>query len=412
MADGGLGVRRGNGSEPLRLAFVCHCLKPDDESAGRIGGAERAAAELLAALRARPDVEVRLLAASAADDRLRFVGFALDTLGELARLARAGEIDAVLFTALPTAWMALLLEPVLRAHRVATGSICHGQDVIWNVAPYQWVVPRMLGALDVVLPVSQATGAHCLDRGVEPRRLQVVANGADLGRFAPPPAPEGRRAILEAAFPDGTRDLGAEDLVLCSVGRQVGRKGHAWFVREVVPRLGPGVRYWLIGDGPEAPAIGAAIREAGVGDRVLRLGAVSDEQLQALYRGADLFVMPNVPIPNDIEGFGLVLVEANLNGLPVLAADLEGPGEVISEGQNGRLAPPLDAEAFARIIGELQADPEGRHALAARAETYAREHIGWAPLAERHLEVLRAARAEMAGAEARAQRSRRLAFSG
>ena len=412
MAADGMGVHAGGRTGRLRLAFVCHCLRPDDESAGRIGGAERAAAELLAALRARGDVEVRLLAASAASDRLKFVSFALNTLAELARLARGGEIDAVLFTALPTAWMALLLQRVFRAHGVASGSVCHGHDVIWDFAPYQWVVPGMLGALDAVLPVSKATGVHCLERGVDPARLHVVANGADLGRFEPPPEPGARRTILEAAFPEETRGLAAGDLVICSVGRQVARKGHAWFAREVVPRLGPQVRYWLAGDGPEAAAIAAASLQAGVQDRLVRLGAVSETRLRALYRGADLFVMPNVPIPNDIEGFGLVLVEANLNGLPVVAADLEGPAEVISEGRNGRLVAPLDAKGFARVIAELACDPAGRHALAARAEVHAREHIGWAPVAERHVQVLGAAAAGLAAGGAGVQPSRRLAFSG
>ena len=389
-----------NGIPPLRLALVCHCLRPEDERAGRIGGAERAAAELLAAFRARDDVEVRLLAASAASDRLKFVGFALQTLRELARLARAGKIDAVLFTGLPTAWMVLLLAPILRANGVASASICHGHDVTWDFAPYQWVVTRMLGVLDIVLPVSQATGAHCLERRVDPSRMLVVANGADLDRFAPPPDPGVRRAILRAAFADETRGLAEDEMVICSVGRQVGRKGHAWFVREVVPKLDPGVRYWLAGDGPEAPSIAAAVMQSGVGDRVRRLGAINEAQLEALYRGADVFVMPNVPIAGDIEGFGLVLVEANLNGLPVVAADLEGPAEVICEGRNGRLIRPLDAEGFARVIGELHQDPEGRHALAARADAYARANLGWAPIAARHAAALRAAHASRMAARA------------
>ena len=231
----------------LRLAFVCHCLRPGDGGAGRIGGAERAAAELLAALRARDDVEVRLLAASAASDRLGFLGFAVRTLVELEGLARAGEIHAVLF------------------------------------------------------------------------------NGADLERFAAPPPFEARRGILSCAFPAETQGLADEDLVICAVGRQVERKGHAWFVREVMPKLAAGARLWLAGDGPEAAAIAAAAGQAGVEDRVLRLGAIPEPQLHALYRGADLMVMPNVPVAGDIEGFGLVLLEANLNGLPVVCADIEGP---------------------------------------------------------------------------------------
>jgi len=84
---------------------------------------------------------------------------------------------------------------------------------------------------------------------------------------------------------------------------------------------------------------------------------------------------------------------------------------VITEGLNGRLAPPLDAGAFVRIIGELQADPEGRAALAAKAEAHARQRLGWEPVAARHVEVLGDARAAKETAAA-VQRSRRLAFSG
>ena len=383
----------------LRLAFVCHCLRPEDGGAGRIGGAERAAAELLAALRARSDVEVRLLAASAASDRLRFAGFAVRTLAELNRLARAGEIDAVLFTAFPTAWMSLCLAPALRRHGVATGAICHGHDITFTLPPYQCLLPKVFSSLDTVLPVSLATGAECLARGVDPAKLQVVFNGADLGRFAAPPPFEARRGVLRCAFPAETQGLADEDLVVCTVGRQVGRKGHAWFVREVMPKLKAGVRLWLAGDGPEAASIAAAARQAGVQDRVLRMGAISEPQLHALYRGADLMVMPNVPVPGDIEGFGLVLLEANLNGMPIVCADIEGPAEVVADGVNGRLVPALDAAAFAQAIERLAADAPERRRLGTLGERFVRETFGWAPVAEQHVEAARRARTRLASAQ-------------
>jgi phosphatidylinositol alpha-1,6-mannosyltransferase len=379
----------------LRLAFVCHCLRPEDGGAGRIGGAERAAAELLAAFKARGDVEVRLIAASAASDRLAFLGFAGRALGELSRLARAGEIDAVLFTAFPTAWMSLFLAPTLRRHGVAMGAICHGHDITFTLPPYQWLLPRVFEALDVVLPVSRATGAECLARGVDPARLQVVFNGADLGRFATQPPFEARRGILSSAFPAEAAELGSDDFVICTVGRQVARKGHAWFVRDVMPRLKEGAKLWLAGDGPEAAAIAAAIRAAGVEARVRRLGAIIDAQLHALYRGADLMVMPNVPVPGDIEGFGLVLLEANLNGLPVVSADIEGPAEVVEDGVNGRLAKALDADAFVQAIEALRSDPAERRRLGIEGERYARETFGWGPVAQQHLEALERARARL-----------------
>lgn len=397
--DGGVMLRaraEGQGSvlpSPLRLAFVSHCLRPADAGAGRIGGAERAAAELLAALRERADARVTPLIASAASDRLRFASFAVRALRKLDRLARSGEIDAVLFTALPTAWMSVFLRPVFAAHGVVSASICHGHDVTWDFPPWQLFVPKVLGALDAVLPVSRATGEHCLSRGQDPARLHVVPNGADMSRFGPPPEPEARRSILRAAFPEETAALGPGSLVLCSVGRQVQRKGHAWFVREAMPRLGADIQLWLAGDGPEAASIEAAARQAGVAQRVRRLGAVPETRLQSLYRGADLFVMPNVPVAGDIEGFGLVMLEANLNGMPVVAADFEGLSEVIAEGVNGRLAPPLDADAFVQAIEALRADPAKRARLGLEGAAYVRRRFGWAPVAERQVELLREARA-------------------
>ena len=200
-------------------------------------------------------------------------------------------------------------------------------------------------------------------------------------------------ARARAIHADGLAD---DALVICSVGRQVRRKGHAWFAGSVMPGLPGDVHLWLVGEGPEAAAIDAAAARAGAAARVRRLGAISDQRLKALYRGADLFVMPNIPVPDDIEGFGLVLLEANLNGLPVVAADLEGVGEVVRDGVNGRLAPPGDADAFATAILKLRDDPRERQRLALKAETHVRHGYSWDSVAERQRGLLMAARRQAA----------------
>ena len=382
----------GPAAGPLRVAFVSHCLTPETQSASRIGGAERAAAELLAALRRRDDLRVTPFTESAADDPLRFLAFAGRTLVQLRTLARARALDAVLFTAMPTAWIGLVLGPALRSAGVVGATICHGHDVIMAFAPYQALVRRTFGALNAVMPVSRATGERCLERGLDPRRMHVTPNGVDIARFSPAPPAQARRAILKAAFPAEAASLPEHGLVLCTVGRQIRRKGHAWFVRQVMPRLPPDVHLWLVGEGPEALAIESAAAAAGVASRVRRLGAAPEAQLVALYRGADLFVMPNIPTPGDIEGFGLVMLEANINGLPAIAADLEGVAEVVTENVNGRLAKAGDAESFVRIILDLRRNEDARRALGARAESHARERFGWAAVAEQHATVLRAAR--------------------
>src|SRR5690625_7613993 len=67
------------------------------------------------------------------------------------------------------------------------------------------------------------------------------------------------------------------------------------------------------------------------------LGRLSEVDLSRLYRGADLFVMPNIPVEGDMEGFGVVMLEAGLSGLPVVASSLEGILDVVEEGNNGHL---------------------------------------------------------------------------
>jgi len=100
-----------------------------------------------------------------------------------------------------------------------------------------------------------------------------------------------------------------------------------------------------------------------------------------------------------------VLLEANLNGLPVVAAELEGVAEVVRDGVNGRLAPPGDADAFAAAILNLRGDSAERQRLALSAEAHVREGYSWNSVAERQMRVLTTAR-RLATAQARAPHQR------
>ena len=86
------------------------------------------------------------------------------------------------------------------------------------------------------------------------------------------------------------------------------------------------------------------------------LGQVSEALLVTLFQGSDLFVMPNIPVAGDLEGFGVVMLEAGLCGLPIVAAELEGIRDVVREGENGVLVSPGDAVAFAGIYGAFKPD--------------------------------------------------------
>jgi len=214
----------------------------------------------------------------------------------------------------------------------------------------------------------------------------VVPNAVDLDRFARVSASHGEPARVPIT---GAPPLPADAFLLVTVGRQVRRKGFVWFIENVMPKLPDRVVFWLAGDGPERQSIEAAIKRTDLGKRVCCLGKISETQLVDLYRRGDLFVMPNIVVPGDMEGFGIVMLEAGACGLPTLAADLEGIRDVIDEGVNGWFAPTEDADAFAARIQTLLDDPDSLREAGDRTAEYVTSAFRWDTAAQRYLDALR-----------------------
>lgn len=315
--------------------------------------------------------------------------FLLYSAWRIVRAAWSDSVDVVLFSSMVTASLAAPLGGFLGRRGVRTAAIVHGLDVTTPFPPYQWFVPKVFAALDAILPVSRATQQACLDRGASPNQLCVVPNGIDVTRFDAPSDRSQARRALEAGLGEPTPDPPPNALLLCSVGRQVKRKGTAWFVHNVMPRLPSNVHYWIAGDGPQLPAIREAVQRHALHEQVKVLGRISNENLGRLYKGADLFIMPNVPVENDMEGFGIVLLEAGLCGTPAIAARLEGIKDVIRDGTNGHLVPPEDPTAFVEAIQTYGEDPDALGRAARRARTYTEETFGWPAVADTYVSTLR-----------------------
>jgi phosphatidylinositol alpha-1,6-mannosyltransferase len=251
----------------------------------------------------------------------------------------------------------------------------------------------------------------CLDRGIRPEKLRVIPNGVDpaLGDVTPDPA---FRPQLEAR-------LGlclSQRRILVNVGRAVQRKGLSWFVREVMPRLPRDVVLLLVGPRfPELkwlfrglarqpfglpaqatrvlglpvdePDILEAIRQTGLQERVLELGRLSYAEILQVLLLADLFVMPNVPVGGDVEGFGLVVLEAAACGLPVLASGIEGLTDAVTHGRNGWLVEPLDARAWSEQIRLALGDRSALRRFGRASRAYTRAHCSWSRMVDRYLEL-------------------------
>lgn len=255
--------------------------------------------------------------------------------------------DRVLFGDLLTASLAVWLNPFRR--NVVWVSVAHGTDVVWPPRLYQrWVTARILPALSRVIAVSRATARAVQERGANSERVSVIGNGTDGIDWR-----ERRlsRTRLREAF-----DLELADRpVILTLGRLVPRKGIAWFVTRVVPLLPDDALVLIGGDGPDTERIQEATGRLGLANRVRVLGPVSDDQRATLYNAADIFVMPNQPIPGDMEGFGIALLEAVSVGLPVVGTDMEGIRDAARDGALARLIEPDDPPAFAdAVVEELQ----------------------------------------------------------
>jgi phosphatidylinositol alpha-1,6-mannosyltransferase len=371
----------------MRLLFVSHSFPRRDAPLSNVGGMQRVATELHRALQERDDVAMRTVALRSSWKwiHVKAVLFLASLAVRLGRQAAKHRADTILFTSMTTALPLLVAGPALKKKGIRLAAIVHGLDVTDPNPAYQMAVRRLCGLLDVVMPVSRATGKELVARGLPRERVRVVPNAVDLERFEGIAASRGKSDWVTIT---GAPRLPDEAFLLVTVGRQVPRKGFAWFIENVMPKLPDRVVLWLAGDGPERKNIEATIKRVGLQRRIRCLGKISEVELAELYRRGQLFIMPNVIVPGDMEGFGIVMLEAGACGLPTLAADLEGIRDVIDEGVNGWLAPTEDANAFATKIQTLLDDPDALHEASKRTAEYVASTFRWDATVERYLDVL------------------------
>lgn len=211
------------------------------------------------------------------------------------------------------------------------------------------------------------------DYGVAPWRVTVLPPGVDTARFSP-----GDRAPARARL-----GLGPDATVVVAVRRLVPRMGvdvllEAW-ARVSAGR--PAAVLLVVGDGAERPALEAMAGRLGVAGSVRFLGIVDETTLVSCYRSCDLAVVPSV----ELEGFGLVVLEALACGTPVLATDVGGLPEALAPLDPGLVVAAGDARALAERLDHLL-DDDGALPDRDRCRRYA-ERFSWDEVAGRHREV-------------------------
>jgi phosphatidyl-myo-inositol dimannoside synthase len=382
---------RATRADLLRLLYVSHSFPLPGDPLSNVGGMQRVATGLHAALAVHPGVQLSslVLETSWKATPYRMPGYMAGLLRKIPRVVESEGIDVVLFSSMVTAATLAVLKGPLARRGVLTAAIPVGRDVTLPTPGYQWFAPKVLRALDLVFPISRATGEECLKRGLDPAKMHVVPCGVDTGTFSPPRDRRAARHELLRAIGESPATIPDDALLLVSVGRHQERKGFQWFADQVMPRFPADVHYLVTGEGPMTAQIQGAIDRHSLRGRARLLGKVPEDLLRTLYRGGDLFVMPNIHVQGDIEGFGVVMLEAGLCGMPVVAADLEGISDVVAEGENGHLVPSRDADAFARAILRYRGALAATEHASRAAARYTARTFSWEGIADRFVQIFR-----------------------
>jgi glycosyltransferase involved in cell wall biosynthesis len=218
----------------------------------------------------------------------------------------------------------------------------HGLDVIYQNIFYQFMIKTLLPKYRKIICNSEATKKECIKRGVPATYCYVAPCGIDRGKQVFRFTREAARAKLNRSF-GTTLD---NKKVLATVGRLVPRKGVAWFIENVLSQLPEEFILIVVGDGPEAGRILSVVQRLNLQKRVHLLGKVSQQDKDVVYDAADVFVMPNLKIDGDMEGFGIVALEAGMHNLPVVASAIEGITDAVIDGETGVLVNSNDPLSF------------------------------------------------------------------
>jgi phosphatidylinositol alpha-1,6-mannosyltransferase len=269
---------------------------------------------------------------------------------------------------LASGWMLRLLSHV---PRLRTLVYVHGEEITTDdpYDPGRRRCRRALRAADGIVVVSRFTEAAVLAMlgPAAADKVRLIGNGVDTARFVPGP----RRPDLVAQF----RLEGC--FVFVSVCRLLEKKGIDQVLRAFAAMRDPACRFLVVGTGPYEPTLRALATALGIDRYVTFAGEVVEADLVDCYRLGDVFVMPNRALANgDTEGFGLVFLEANGCGLPVIAGGDGGSTDAVQDGVNGLVVDGGSVTAIAAAMQRLRADDALRARLRQGGLAMARQ-AGW-----------------------------------
>ena len=281
-----------------------------------------------------------------------------------------------------------LLAPVLRRAGVTKIiALTHGHEVWWSkVWPFTWAMKSIARNVDHLTYLGEFT-RQAISRTINSsaqNAMVKIAPGIDTDHFAPTDSSE------------LTSELGLTDKkVIVSVGRLVHRKGQDVLI-EAMPHLLkeiPDVHLVLIGEGPYRGYLETRVKNLGIDSKVTFIGRITYVDLPRYICLGEVFVMPSRSrlAGLEVEGLGIVYLEASACGLPVIAGDSGGAPDAVVEGVTGLVVNGKDQHAVAMSIATLLNDQEKAREMGRKGREWVIDQWRWEIWSEKFRELLKLA---------------------
>jgi phosphatidyl-myo-inositol dimannoside synthase len=299
------------------------------------------------------------------------------------RLIAEHGIDTVWFGA--AAPLGLLAGRARQAGASRVLASTHGHEVGWSMLPVARSALRRIGDdSDVVTFVSRYTRGRFASAFGPQAALEHLPPGVDPDRFRPDPA---SRAELRTRF-----RLGKRPTVLC-LSRLVPRKGQDMLIRALpaIRRRVDGAALVIAGGGPYLETLRGLADRCGVSEHVTFTGGIPTAELPAYHAMADVFAMPcrTRGAGLDVEGLGIVFLEASATGVPVIAGRSGGAPETVQHNKTGLLVDGRSVSQIADAVTDVLADPDRAAAMGAAGREWIDAQWRWDALAARMSELIR-----------------------
>ncbi|BFU46113.1 glycosyltransferase family 4 protein [Krasilnikovia sp. MM14-A1004] len=299
-----------------------------------------------------------------------------------AELARAHDCDTVWFGA--AAPLGLLAEGLRRRAGVRRAvGVTHGHEIGWAALPgARQLLRRIADGTDVLTYLGEYQRVRLARALGERTELHRLAPGVDVDAFHPD---------VDGAAVRARYGLADRPVIVC-VSRLVPRKGQDALIRALpgVRRRVPGAALLLGSGGPYRKTLERLAREHGVESDVVFTGSVPWAELPTLFAAGDVYAMPcrTRAAGLDVEGLGIVYLEASATGLPVVGGDSGGAPDAVRDGETGYVVGGRDLDALTERLVELLSDPARARAMGAAGRAWVEREWRWEQQADRMAALL------------------------